>query len=71
MSDERNEPDICESAHLALTMTQRASKVASTQVDLNYCVSDISASLLFFWRYLASIHRDIIKSRMAIEVSTG
>jgi hypothetical protein len=26
MSDERNEPDICESAHLALTMTQCASK---------------------------------------------
>jgi hypothetical protein len=26
MSDERNEPDVCESAHLALTMTQCASK---------------------------------------------
>jgi hypothetical protein len=26
-------------------------EVASSQVDLNYCISDIRASLLFFWRY--------------------
>jgi hypothetical protein len=46
-------------------------KVASSQVDLNYCVSGIWSSLLFFWHYFDSIHQNIVKSRRGIKVSAG
>jgi hypothetical protein len=71
MSDERNEPDICESAHLALTMTQCASKSGfKLSRSKLLCIRYLSIYFILLAPLLTRFTKYFLRSRMAIGIST-